>query len=126
MKCLGKDSLEMADREGIPIFPNRSIIITADGTFYQVVGIITNIIDTADIEPVKQKHYPVLPAVQALMFAELGRMLDTRQSHIPWNSPVSLVRKGTKNRLCLNDRKLNALLLRMPFRCQTLRVCSAG
>lgn len=72
-------------------------------------------IDTGDATPVKSRHYPVSPAVQKLMYAELDRMLDLgviEPSESPWSHPVTLVRKGDKNRLCLDARKLNALTVK--------------
>lgn len=72
-------------------------------------------IDTRDATPVKDRHYPVSPAVQKLMYAELDRMLSLgviEQSESPWSHPVTLVRKGEKNRLCLDARKLNTLTVK--------------
>lgn len=69
-----------------------------------------HIIDTSDAIPVKQRYYPVSPAMEALIYEELDRMLKLEvieTSHSPWNSPVTLVRKGEKKRLCLDARKLN-------------------
>lgn len=60
--------------------------------------------------PLKQLHYPIPPAVQKLVFAELDRMLDMRvieESKSSWNSSVSLVIKGIKHRLCLDARQVN-------------------
>ncbi|MGC8720940.1 MAG: hypothetical protein ACP5TY_13145, partial [Thermodesulforhabdaceae bacterium] len=61
--------------------------------------------------PVKQRFYPISPAIQKLIYAELGRVLDLNviePSKSAWSSPVSLVRKGEKIRLCLDARKVNA------------------
>ncbi|XP_036346079.1 uncharacterized protein LOC118755347, partial [Rhagoletis pomonella] len=58
--------------------------------------------------PVKQRHYRISPAIQKLIYAELDRMLEMgviEESNSSWSSPVSLVVKGTKNRLCLDARK---------------------
>ncbi|XP_055838190.1 uncharacterized protein K02A2.6-like [Episyrphus balteatus] len=67
-------------------------------------------INTGDAEPVKQRHYPVSPAVQALMYDELDRMLALgviEESQSAWSSPMVLVQKPGKNRLCLDSRKVN-------------------
>ncbi|XP_061396726.1 uncharacterized protein LOC133332344 [Musca vetustissima] len=72
-------------------------------------------IDTRDATPVKDRHYPVSPAVQKLMYAELDRMIELgviEESESPWSHPVTLVRRGEKNRLCLDARKLNALTVK--------------
>ena len=67
-------------------------------------------IDTGDATPIKQRHYPVSPAVQAIMYTELDRMISLdiiEESSSAWSSPVVLVRKPGKNRLCLDFRKVN-------------------
>lgn len=69
-----------------------------------------HVIDTEGAVPIKQKHYPVSPAIQKLMHTELDRMLELgviEESNSPWNSPVVLVRKPGKVRLCLDSRKVN-------------------
>jgi len=61
--------------------------------------------------PIKQRHYPISPAKQKLVYAELDRMLGLgmiEESNISWSSPVTLVQKGPKNRLCLDARKVNS------------------
>lgn len=75
----------------------------------------THSIDTGNSVPVKDRFYPVSPAVQTLLYAEVDRMLDLgviEPSESPWSHPVTLVRKGEKNRLCLDARKLNALTVK--------------
>lgn len=76
-------------------------------------NLLTHSIDTGDALPIKQRHYPISPAVQSLMYAELDRMLDCgviELSQSPWNSPISMVRKSNgKARLCLDARALNAV-----------------
>lgn len=72
----------------------------------------TYVIDTGGATPVKDRHYPVTPDVQKLLCGELDRMLDLEvkeESESPWSHPVTLVRKGEKNRLCLDSSKLNVL-----------------
>lgn len=61
-------------------------------------------------EPIKERQYPVSPAVQELMYKEIDEMLMLNvieECHSPWCSRVTLVRKPGKNRLCLDARKLN-------------------
>lgn len=73
--------------------------------------VLKHVIETGNATAVKQRHYPVSPAVQKSMYAELDRMIELdviEVSHSPWNSPVVLVRKSNgKARLCLDSRKLN-------------------
>lgn len=81
-------------------------------------SLLTHKIDTADAEPIKSKYYPVSPKVQALMFEEVDRMLKLgviEESESPWNSPVVLVRKPGKNRLCLDSRRLNNVTKKMAY-----------
>lgn len=73
--------------------------------------LLKHAIDTGDALPIKQRHYPISPAVQSLMYAELDRMLELgviELSQSPWNSPISMVRKPNgKARLCLDARAVN-------------------
>lgn len=73
--------------------------------------LLQHTIDTADAKPIKQRHYPISPAIQALMSVELDRMLELgviEKSQSPWNSPISVARKPNgKIRLCLDARALN-------------------
>lgn len=65
---------------------------------------------TEENVPIKQRFYPVSPVIQKLIFEELDRMLAMgviEESNSSWSSPVSLVRKPGKNRLCLDARKVN-------------------
>lgn len=79
--------------------------------------LMEHVIDTGDAVPVKQRHYPVSPAVQSLLYQEVDRMIDLgviEESESPWCSPVVLIKKqnedGTvKHRFCLDSRKVNAL-----------------
>lgn len=68
-------------------------------------------INTNDALPVKQRYYPVSPAVQKEMYAEIDRMLALgviEESNSPWNSPMVMVRKHCgKARLCLDSRAVN-------------------
>ena len=70
-----------------------------------------HVIDTGDARPKKMRYYPVSPAVQSLIFAELDRMLELDVIEIAkdaeWNNRTTLVIKPGKNRLCLDARELN-------------------
>lgn len=69
-----------------------------------LTSITEHVIDTGDATPVRQKCYPVSPAVQKEIFAEIDRMIYMgvlEESESEWRSPVVLVRKPNKNRLCL-------------------------
>ncbi|KAH8339641.1 hypothetical protein KR059_000403, partial [Drosophila kikkawai] len=67
-------------------------------------------IDVGLATPVKQRHYPVSPAVEKVLYAEIDRMLELgviEPSNSSWSSPICTVIKPNKVRLCLDARKLS-------------------
>lgn len=75
-------------------------------------------IDTKDCPPIKSRCYPVSPAVQKLIYEEVDKMLKSgviEPCESPWASPVTLVRKPTKNRLCLDFRKVNKVTEKLAY-----------
>jgi len=67
-------------------------------------------IDIGEAKPVKQRWYPVSPAVEKLIFTEIDWILRLgviEPSQSAWNSPVRLVVNPNKVRLCLDARKLS-------------------
>lgn len=73
-------------------------------------NLIKHHIDVGDSTPIKQRFYPVSPAVEKLMFQEIDRMLSLgviETSSSPWSSPMRLVVKPNKIRLCLDARRVN-------------------
>lgn len=75
-------------------------------------GLIQHHIDVEDSKQIKQRFYPVSPAVEKLIFGEIDRMLALGvigKSQSPWSSPMRLVIKPNKVRLCLDARKLNSV-----------------
>lgn len=83
---------------------------------YEKQGLGRTSLETHKIElvdgatAVKDRHYPVSPAVQELIYAEVDEMLRLgviEECQSPWSSRTTLVRKPGKNRLCLDARKLN-------------------
>lgn len=74
--------------------------------------LIQHEIDVGNSKPIKQKFYPVSPAVEKLMYSEIDRMLSLgviEPSTSPWSSPMRLVIKPHKVRLCLDARKVNSV-----------------
>lgn len=72
--------------------------------------LLTHDIDVGSSRPIKQRYYPVSPAVEKLMYQEIDRMLALgviEPSSSPWSSPMRLVVKPNKVRLCLDARKVN-------------------
>lgn len=65
-----------------------------------------------DATPIKQRFYPVSPAVEKEIFKEIDRMLQLgviEPSKSAWSSPMRLVMKHNKVRLCLDARRVNAV-----------------
>ncbi|KAH8357521.1 hypothetical protein KR084_012071, partial [Drosophila pseudotakahashii] len=70
--------------------------------------LISHEIDIGEAKPIKQRHFPVSPAVEKLLYKEIDRMLEMgviEESQSAWSSPVVLVQKPGKVRLCLDSRK---------------------
>lgn len=69
--------------------------------------------DVGDTKPIEQRHYPVSPAIERVMHAEVQKMLDkgiVEESISGWSSPVVMVRKkDTSRRFCVNFRKVIAV-----------------
>lgn len=75
-------------------------------------------IDVTNCNPIKQRHYAVSPAVEKLMYDELDRMLALgviEESDSPWSSPIVLVQKPGKVRLCLDSRKVNEVTVKNAY-----------
>ncbi|KAH8324061.1 hypothetical protein KR059_006460, partial [Drosophila kikkawai] len=95
-----KQQLE-AVKELFPNFEKQGLGRTA---------LIKHSIDIGENKPMKQRYYPVSPAVEKLMYTEIDRMLSLgviEPSQSAWSSPMRLVVKPNKVRLCLDARKLN-------------------
>ena len=62
-------------------------------------------------EPIKQRYYPISPALQRHVDAELDTMLSegvVEPSHSPWASPIVMVKKKDDTyRFCVDYRKVN-------------------
>lgn len=75
-------------------------------------NLIKHRINIGNASPIKQRFYPVSPAVEKIIYKEIDRMLDLgviEESSSPWSSPMRLVLKPGKVRLCLDARKLNSV-----------------
>lgn len=83
---------------------------------------------TTDEAPIKQRHYPLSPALQKQVNTELDNMLADgiiEPSNSPWSSPIILVKKSDGNyRFCVDYRQLNRVTKRdaypLPFVSSTL------
>lgn len=73
--------------------------------------------------PIKEKHYPLSPAVQDIVYKEIDNMLALNvieESDGPWSNRTTVVRKPGKNRFCLDARKLNALTIKDAYPLQNI------
>lgn len=58
----------------------------------------------------KDKHYPLSPAVQNIVYKEIDNMLALNvieESDSPWSNRSMVALKPGKNRYCLYTRNLN-------------------
>lgn len=81
-------------------------------------SLVEHEINTQLNDPVKQKLYPYSPNMQKLVEEEINRMISLQvieECQSPWNSPICLVRKPKKNRICLDARKLNAITVKNAY-----------
>ena len=73
-------------------------------------SLITHKIDTGEAQPIKRRYYPISPAKEKLVYAEVDRMLALgviEVSKSSWSSPVAAVVKPGKVRLCIDSRAVN-------------------
>lgn len=84
--------------------------------------LVEHAIDVGNAKPIKQRYFPVSPAIEKLIHEEIDRMLSMgviEESTSSWSSPVVLVRKPGKIRLCLDSRKVNSVTVKdaypLPF-----------
>lgn len=74
-------------------------------------------------EPVKDRHYPISPVVQEIVYTEIDQMLKLKvieESNSPWSNRTTVVRKPGKNRFCLDARKLNKLTVKDAYPLQNI------
>ena len=79
-------------------------------------NLLAHRIDVGEAQPIKQRHYPVSPAIQKLTYQEIDRMISLgviEESESAWSSPIVLVKKSNGNtRLCLDSRALNSVTIK--------------
>lgn len=107
------DSLQLTVDERIKL---NSIVAAFPNSETEGLGCTTLVehrIDTGAAKPIKQRYYPISPAVEKQLCEELDRMISLgvieEASISPWSSPVVVVRKPGKIRMCLDSRRLNAV-----------------
>lgn len=81
-----------------------------------LTSLISHHIEVGDAKPVKQRQYPLSPAMQVHLNKEIDEMLELKviqPSNSPWSSPLWLVPKSSgEYRLCFDGRKLNSLTVK--------------
>ena len=73
--------------------------------------------------PIKERHFPISPAVQEIVYAEIDKMIELgviQESESPWSNRFAVVRKPEKNRFCLDARKLNARTIKDAYPLQNI------
>lgn len=79
-------------------------------------SVLRHQIDVGATNPIKQRHYFVSPAVQAILNAEVDSMLARgiiEESRSAWSSPVLVVKKANgKLRFCLDCRAVNKVTVK--------------
>lgn len=75
--------------------------------------LITQSINTGDAKPIRQRQYPLSPAMQNALNEQLDEMLKQdiiEPTNSPWSSPLWLVKKSDSSyRVCFDGRKLNSV-----------------
>lgn len=106
-----KNKHELDPRQSEELSAIRQLFPVSKSGELGKTSLISHHIEVESSRPIKQRHYPVSPAIQKLMFTELDRMIELgviEESCSPWSSPIVLVRKSNgKSRLCLDSRALN-------------------
>lgn len=94
----------------IATFPNSKV----DGLGRTTL--IKHSIDTGDAKPIKQRYYPISPAVEKQISGEIERMLSLgvieEAPNSSWSSPTVVVVKPGKVRMCVDSRKLNSVTVK--------------
>lgn len=73
--------------------------------------------------PIKDRHYPISPAMQDIVYREIYNMLKLNvieESESAWSNRTTVVRKPGKNRFCLDARKLNAVTIKDAYPLQNI------
>lgn len=75
--------------------------------------LINHHIDTGDARPIKQRYYPISPAVEKQLGGEIDRMISLgvieEAPNSAWSSPTVVIVKPGKVRMCFDSRKLNGV-----------------
>lgn len=73
--------------------------------------------------PIKDKHYPISPAIQEIVYGEIDKMLELNvieESESARSNRTTIVRKPGKNCCCLDARKLNNVTIKDAYPLQNI------
>lgn len=105
-----KESLTPEQRKELEEVVDKSF--TEMGDRIGCTHLVEHVIRTTS-PPIKQRYYPLSPAMQKIVNEELDFMLANdivEPSTSPWSSPIVMVqKKNGKWRFCVNFKKLNAV-----------------
>lgn len=78
--------------------------------------LVEHTINTRDAQAIKQRYYPISPAMEKLLCTEIDRMLSMgvieEALESSWSSPGILIVKPGKVRFCLDSRRLNEVTVK--------------
>lgn len=114
LASLENDSLSDKQRQALDELVTR-LFADIDPNQIGCTNLVEHVIET-DSVPIKQRYYPISPAMQKIVNQELDKMLEqgiVERSNSPWSSPILLIpkRDGTY-RFCVDYRKLNQVTKR--------------
>ncbi|KAI8116024.1 Retrovirus-related Pol polyprotein from transposon 297 [Lucilia cuprina] len=102
------------DEKRVFCYVHRKVRSSCELKLQQIFLILTrDHIAIGSATPIKQRHFPLSPAMKKHICAELDRMLENdviEESDNAWSFPNVLVRKPGKVMLCLDSRKVNSPL----------------
>ncbi|XP_055913098.1 uncharacterized protein LOC129946788 [Eupeodes corollae] len=110
------DMVAIREKSDLNDFENRKLELVLEELFKSMTEGLgcTNLVEhkiRTSAEPIKQRYYPVSPAIQKHIDQELQEMLEAgviEKSKSPWASPILLVKKKDGSyRFCVDYRKLN-------------------
>lgn len=118
------NSVETDESNSVPLTTKQALMLRAivdsfpnserDGL--GCTNLLEHNIDTGNATPIKQRYYPISPAREKILCAEIDRMLslgvieECPQSS--WSSPGVLLVKPDKVRFCVDSRRLNAVTVK--------------
>lgn len=89
----------------------KSEFLSSEAVGLGKTTILQHKIDVGESPPIKQRYHFVSPAIKAVLYSEVDKMLEQgviQESKSAWSSPVLVVKKANgKMRFCLDCRAVN-------------------